>query len=128
MKGSIQSRIDLKLCRMLAALREDYDFVRESITSRVVSLGPWILASLLQNARDDLCGVIHHRDDTGIVEPGRADDAQQADDLLAAVPERSCNHRGAGEREQLVLRAYEDPHPFAAFGAAQQVDHVGLRL
>src|SRR3712207_1656822 len=88
----------------------------------------WILPALLQNARDYLGGVVHHRDDAGVVEPGRADDAENADDLLAAVPERGGDHRGAGEREQLVLRADEDAHPFATLGAAQQVDHVGLRL
>ncbi|HST93386.1 MAG TPA: hypothetical protein VLJ78_01285, partial [Microvirga sp.] len=37
-KTSIRSSIKSKLCRMPAALREDYDFVREVIPSPVVSL------------------------------------------------------------------------------------------
>ena len=36
--------------------------------------------------------------------------------------------RGAGQREQLVLRADEDVHALAALGEAQQLDQVALGL
>src|SRR5690348_1200515 len=36
--------------------------------------------------------------------------------------------RGAGEREQLVLRADEDAHPFGLLGAAEEIDHVAAGL
>src|SRR3712207_8538278 len=60
--------------------------------------------TLFRSAAHHLRRVIHHRHDAGVVEPGRADDAEHPDDLLAAVPERGGDHGGAGEREELVDR------------------------
>ena len=48
--------------------------------------------------------------------------------LLPLVLERRDDQRGAGQREQLVLRADEDVHALAAFGEAQQLDQVALGL
>src|SRR5581483_5186711 len=44
-----------------------------------------IMRSLPYDAADHLGGVIHHRDDAGVIDARRADDPDRADDLLAAV-------------------------------------------
>ena len=82
--------------------------------------------SPLHQFRHDLRRIIDHRHDARVIQPRRTDDAEHADDFLGAVAERRGDHRGAGERKQLVLRADEDAHPFAGFGARQEIDDVLL--
>ncbi len=41
---------------------------------------------------------------------------------MLAVVEGRRDHRRAGEREQIVLRADEDAHAFAAFRPVQKID------
>src|SRR3569833_2683998 len=75
-----------------------------------------------------LGGVIDHRNDPGIVEPGGADDAQNADDLFVGVAIGAQDHRRTGQREQLVLAADEDADAVGLFGVAELVDQSGLPL
>src|SRR4051794_39065970 len=75
---------------------------------------------------DDFGGVVDHRNDAGIIEPGGADDAQDADDLLLAIAVGSDDERGAGQREELILRADEDAHPLSSLGKAQELDQLLL--
>src|SRR5882672_12454915 len=46
-----------------------------------------------QQLADDLCGVVNHRNDAGVIEPGRADDPDNADDPSCRVPVGSNNGR-----------------------------------
>ena len=62
-------------------------------------------------------GIIHRRNDARIIQPRRADHAEHADDVAGAVAIGRDDGRGAGQREQLVLRADEDAH---ALGAARR--------
>ncbi len=81
-----------------------------------------------QQPADHPRGVIDHRDDPRVVEPGRADDAEHADDVAGAVAIGRDDGRRAGQREQLVLRADEDAHAIGALGAAEQIDDAALGL
>lgn len=56
--------------------------------SRIRDTGPEVPSSAEQFA-DDLGGVVHHRDDAGIVEPRRPDHSQNADDLPGRIVVRS---------------------------------------
>ena len=78
----------------------------------------------VEQLADHLGGVVDHRDDAGVVQPGRADHADHADDAAGAVVIGRDDGRGARQREQLVLRADEDAHALGALGAAEQVDHA----
>src|SRR5207237_1330627 len=71
-----------------------------------------------QQPAHHLGGVVDHRDDSRVVEPGRADHAEHPDDAAGAVAIRRDDGGRAGQREQLVLRADENAHPLGAFGAA----------
>ena len=64
----------------------------------------------------DLGGVVHHGDDAGVVEPGRPDHAEHADDAAGGVVIGRDDGRGTRQREQLVLRADENPDPFGLLG------------
>src|SRR6185437_1810184 len=66
--------------------------------------------------------VIHHRDDARVIEAGRADHADDADDAALAVAVWRDDGGGTGKREQLVLQADEDAHAIPPLGAAEQVD------
>src|SRR5665647_1582018 len=74
-----------------------------------------------QQPADHAGGIIHHRDDAGVVEPGRPDHADHADDPAFAVAIGRDNRRGAGQREQLVLRPDEDADAFGSLGAATPI-------
>src|SRR5437899_2947021 len=79
-----------------------------------------------QEPAHHLGGVVDHRDDACVVEPGRADHAEHPDDAAGAVAIGRDDGGGTGEREQLVLRADEDAHPLGALGAAEDVDQAAL--
>src|SRR5215472_12602342 len=68
--------------------------------------------------------VVDHRDDAGVVEPGRTDDAENADDLSGRVVIGGDDGRGAGQRKQLVFRTNKDAHALGLRGAAKQIDHL----
>src|SRR5215470_4637958 len=87
---------------------------------------PWLTSR--EYAADHLGGVVDHGDDAGVVDAGRADDADGADDLLAAVAIGGDDHRAAGEAEQLVLGADEDLHALREVGGLQQPYHRLLGL
>ena len=86
------------------------------------------MGDLIEHARDELRGVVDHRHDAGIVEPGRADDAERADDAGVLVAIGRDDQRRARQREQLVLRADEDAHAGAFLGEAEKLDQAVLRL
>src|SRR5260370_38463531 len=46
-----------------------------------------------QQLADDLGGVVNHRNDAGVIEPGRADDPDHADDPSGRIPVGSDNGR-----------------------------------
>src|SRR2546430_1112426 len=73
-------------------------------------------------------GVVDHRDHPRIVEPGRADHADHADDAARGVVIGRDHGRRAGQRKQLVLRANEDAHALGLLGAAEQLGHLALGL
>src|SRR5260370_2801554 len=76
--------------------------------------------SLSDESPDHLGGVVHHRDDAGIVDPSWTDDAARADDLLAAVLVGSDHHRAAGAPENAVFGNDTDLHAFAPLAGVQQ--------
>src|SRR5262249_59098027 len=82
----------------------------------------------LQKSRDKApkqpCSVVDHRDDTRVIEPGRADHPQHTDDFLFGILEGRHDQRRAREREQLVLGADEDAYALAALGEAKELDQV----
>src|SRR5260370_12175495 len=75
-----------------------------------------------------LGGIIHHRDHPCIIEPRRADHAENADDAAGALAVRRDDGGGAREREQLVLRADKDMGALGALGPPAESDHPPLRL
>src|SRR5215472_3338527 len=77
---------------------------------------------------DHLRGVIHHRDDPGIVDPCRADDPDRADNLLAAVLIRCDDDRTARDAEQMAVRADKDLHPLGSLAGVKQAQHGLLGL
>src|SRR5580704_7048065 len=79
--------------------------------------------SLSDKPPDHLGGVIHHRDDPGIVDPRGADDPDRADDLLAAVLIRRDDQGTAGDAEQMALGADEDLHPLGLAAGVEQAQH-----
>src|SRR3981081_605197 len=90
--------------------------------------GPVQVRSPAQHPADNARGVIHRRDDPGIVEPRWPDHAENADNMTRAIVVGGNNGRGTGQRKQLVFRSDENPHAFGALGAAQQIDHAALGL
>src|SRR5436190_23187717 len=86
------------------------------------------IMSLSDKPPDHLGGVVHHRDDAGIVDPGGADDPDRADDLLAAVLIRRDDHRTAGDAEQVAFGADKDLHPVGLLAGVEQAQHGLLRL
>src|SRR5262249_47844772 len=73
-------------------------------------------------------GVVDHRDHPRVVEPGRADHADDADDAAGGVVVGRDHGRRTGQRKQLVLRADEDAHALGLLGATEQVGHPALGL
>ena len=71
-----------------------------------------------------MSGIIDHRHDTGIVEPGRPDNPQNPDHLLIGILIRGKNDRGARKGKQLVFRSDKNTHPFGVFCVQQQVDQA----
>src|SRR6185437_1412190 len=59
-------------------------------------------------------------------EPGWPDHADDADDATLAVAVWRDDGGRARQRKQLVFRADEDAHPFAAFGPAEQIGNAAL--
>src|SRR6266567_3319150 len=84
--------------------------------------------SAAQEATDDAGSIVHGRDHAGIIQPGRPDYAQNTDDVAGGIPIGRDDGGGAGQREQLVLAADENPYAFGGFCAPQQVDHAALGL
>src|SRR5262249_29996093 len=72
---------------------------------------------------DHLGGVIHHRDDPGIVEPGGADNPDRTDDLLAAVVVGCNYHRASGHPEEVALGANENLYALALLAGVEQAQH-----
>src|SRR6267154_2272842 len=72
---------------------------------------------------DHLGGVVHHRDDAGIVDPSRADDADRSDDLLAAVLVGGDHHRAACHPEKAIFSTDEYLDAFALFAGVEQTQH-----
>src|SRR5436190_12106545 len=96
-----------------------------SPTSLAGARAAWSLSSFMPSSDeppDHLRGVIHHRDDPGIVDPRRADDADGADDLLAAVGVGRHHHRTPGDAEQRVLGADIDLDAFAGPRRLEEAD------
>src|SRR6185437_14255060 len=83
---------------------------------------------LSKHAPDHFRGVIHQRNDAGVVDPGRADDADRADHALAAVAVGRDNHRAAGGAEQRIVGAEKDLHALAVTRRFEQADHRFLGL
>src|SRR5260370_17720008 len=75
-----------------------------------------------------LGGIIHHRDHPCIIEPRRADHAENADDAAGALAVRRDDGGGAREREQLVLRADKDMGALGALGPPDEIDPPALGL
>src|ERR1043166_9429797 len=67
-----------------------------------------------QQPAHHLGGIVDHRDDARVVEPGRADHAEHPDDAAGAVAIGRDDGGGAGQREQLVLRDDEARHALGA--------------
>src|SRR6516225_9991685 len=84
--------------------------------------------STAEQLTNDFRRVVDHRDDAGVVEPGRTDDAENADDLSGRVVIGGDDGRGAGQRKQLVFRADKDAHAFGLLGAAKQIDYLAPGL
>src|SRR5438105_3312591 len=84
--------------------------------------------SLSDKPPNHLGGVIHHRDDAGVVDPRRADDPDRADDLLAAVLIRRDDQRTAGDAEQMAFSADKDLHPPGLLAGIEQAMHGPLVL
>src|SRR6516225_4247661 len=84
--------------------------------------------STAEQLTNDFRRVVDHRDDAGVVEPGRTDDAENADDLSGRVVIGGDDGRGAGQRKQLVLRTDKDAHALGPLGAAKQIDHLAPGL
>src|SRR5215472_4338483 len=80
--------------------------------------------SAAKQLTDDLGGIVDHRHDAGVVEPGRSDDAENADDLPGRVVIRRNDGGRAGQRKQLVFRTDKHPHALGLLGAAKQIDHL----
>src|SRR5215831_9551676 len=81
-----------------------------------------------QQAAHELGREIHHRDDAGVVEACRPDDAEDPHHLALLVLKPGDDQRRPREREQLVFRADEDVHALSALGQAQELDEVALGL
>src|ERR1700752_5209335 len=82
--------------------------------------------SAAQHLAHDARGIVHRRYHPGIVEPGRADQAENSYYMAGAVAIGGDYGGGARQREQLVLRPDENSHAFGAFRATEQVDHAAL--
>src|SRR6202030_2556280 len=82
---------------------------------------PWFVVS--DEPPDHRGGVVHHRDDAGIIDPSRADDADRSDDLFAAVLVGSDYHRAAGHPEKAIFGADEYLDAFALFAGVEQTQH-----
>ena len=80
------------------------------------------LGESVQQAADEAGGVIDHRNDAGIIQTRRANDAEYADDLLLIVLERRDDQGRTRHREQGILRADEDPHAFAFLCRVEEID------
>src|SRR5712691_7681285 len=72
---------------------------------------------------NQLGGVVHHRDDPGVVDPGGADDPDRADDLLAAILVWGDHHRAAGHPEKAVLGADKNLYALPLFARIEQAQH-----
>src|ERR1043165_5088835 len=102
-----------------------------SPTSLAGSRAVWSLSWFMPSSDeppDHLRGVVHHRDDAGIVDPRRADDPDRADDLLAAVLVRRDDDRTAGDAEEMAVGADKDLHPVGPLAGVEQAQHGFLGL
>src|SRR5207302_4245644 len=102
-----------------------------SPTSLAGARAAWSLSSFMplsDEPPDHLRGVIHHRDDPGIVDPRRADDPDRADDLLAAVQVRRDDDRTAGDAEEMAVGADKNLHPVGPLAGVEQAQHGFLGL
>src|SRR6266513_706416 len=102
-----------------------------SPTSLAGARAAWSLSSFMPSSDeppDHLRGVIHHRDDPGIVDPRRADDPDRADDLLAAVLVRRDDDRTAGDAEEMAVGADKNLHPVGPLAGVEQAQHGFLGL
>src|ERR1043166_326739 len=80
---------------------------------------------LTDDAADGACGVVDQRNDSGVVKPRRADDADGAQDALLRIAERRHHHRAAGIGEQRIVGADEDLHARRGVG---ELDQAGKAL
>src|SRR5689334_7131439 len=94
------------------------------IRAQSAKIKPNARGSTAEQFTDDFRRVVDHRHDAGVVEPGRPDDAENADDLSGCVMIGRNDGRGAGQRKQLVFRADKHAHALGLFGAAKQIDHL----
>src|SRR5437763_6114108 len=97
-----------------------------SPTSLAGARAVWSLSSFMPSSDeppDHLRGVIHHRDDPGLVDPRRADDPDRADNLFAAVLVRRNDDRAAGDPEQVTVGADKDLHPFGPLAGVEQAQY-----
>src|SRR5215831_4029887 len=85
------------------------------------SYRPWLFLS--NEAPDHLGGVVHHRDDPGIVDSSRADHTDRADDLLAAVLVGGDYHRATGDTKEAVFGADEYLDTLALPARIEQTQH-----
>src|SRR5215472_17698558 len=84
--------------------------------------------SAAQQLAHHLGRIIDHRNDTGVVEPGRPDHAEHPHNVPGGVTIRRHDGGGTRQRKQLVFRADKDAHAFGLFGAAEQIDDLAPRL
>ncbi len=80
------------------------------------------------DAADQLGGVVDHRDDAGVIQAGRADDTDNADDFALAILEGCDNQRRSRQREELVLGADENRDAVAFVGLAEELNEFTFRF
>src|SRR5688572_33311974 len=91
-------------------------------SSDISSFGPLSVHRLAKHAG----GVVHQRNDPGIVQSRRADHADRAHDLLRARHIGRRDHSGTRKREESRFRADEDAHALAVANPIQQLDKLLL--
>src|SRR6185312_17534510 len=96
---------------------------RSAVVSFISSIIPSLSLRLSYDSADHLRGVVHHRDDAGVVDPGRTDHPDRTDDLLAAVLVRRDNHRTPGDAEQMIFGADKDLNAFRLPARVEQAQH-----
>ena len=79
---------------------------------------------MAQQAAHDLGRVIHHGNDSCVIDACWSDDTDGADDLLVAVL-KGCHHHGtAGKIEQFILSTDEYLEPVRIADEIHQPDHL----